>query len=47
MKYFTLTLALFLESSSAIHYHHESKFLATGSEIWKEIEAEAASAEAE
>ena len=48
MKYLTLTLALFLENSFARHHHHhESKFLSTGSEIWKEIEAGAASAVAE
>jgi hypothetical protein len=47
MKYLTLTLALFLQYSSARHHHHESKFLSTGSEIWKEIEAGAASADTE
>jgi hypothetical protein len=46
MKYLTLTLAQFLLSSSARHHHHhETKFLSTGSEIWKEIEARAAIAE--
>ena len=46
MKYLTLTLAQFLLSSSARHHHHqEIKFLSTGSEIWKEIEARAAVAE--
>lgn len=46
MKYLTLTLALLISSSSARHHHHrDSKFLSTGSEIWKEIEASAAKAE--
>ena len=46
MKYLTLTFAQLLVSSSARHHHHhETKFLSTGSEIWKEIEARAAVAE--